>query len=154
MECNTRGMSVYFERTTRSPLPVPELFERSRSIDAHRESMAHSRERAVAGVTSGTISLGEQVTWRAWHFGLPISMTSRITEMEPPHRFVDEQVRGPFRSFRHEHEFRGENGGSVMIDRIEFSAPLGLLGRAVERIFLAAYLQKLIDVRNEYLAKP
>ncbi|MHA7261597.1 SRPBCC family protein [Arthrobacter sp. TMN-37] len=147
-------MSVYFERTTRSPLPVQELYERSRSIDAHQESMARSRERAVAGVTSGGISLGEEVTWRAWHFGLPLSMTSRITEMEPPHRFVDEQVRGPFRSFRHEHEFRGEQGGSVMIDRIEFTAPLGLLGRAAERLFLAAYLENLIDVRNRYLAAP
>ena len=40
--------------------------------------MAQSREKAVAGVTSGLISLGEEVTWRAWHFGLPLRMISRI----------------------------------------------------------------------------
>lgn len=39
------------------------------SIDAHKDSMARSREQAIAGVTSGLISLGEEVTWRAWHFG-------------------------------------------------------------------------------------
>jgi ligand-binding SRPBCC domain-containing protein len=147
-------MSVYFECITRSPLPVRELYERSRSIDAHKDSMARSRERAVAGVTSGVISLGEQVTWRAWHFGVPIVMTSRITEMQPPHRFVDEQVKGPFRRFRHVHEFSEDPAGSVMTDRIEFSAPFGPLGRLAERLFLAAYLRKLIDVRNRYLVSP
>ncbi|KHL04662.1 cyclase, partial [Sinomonas humi] len=77
-------MAVYFECITRTSMSKSELFDRARSIDAHRASMARSREEAVAGVTSGLISLGEQVTWRAWHFGLPLRMTSRITEMESP----------------------------------------------------------------------
>lgn len=86
-------MAVYFECTTRTGTPQSELFDRARSIDAHKDSMAHSREEAVAGVTSGLISLGEEVTWRAWHFGVPLHMTSRITEMESPNYFVDEQVK-------------------------------------------------------------
>jgi len=46
-------------------MPKTELFDRARSIDAHKDSMARSREQAVAGVTTGLISLGEEVTWRA-----------------------------------------------------------------------------------------
>ena len=114
--------------------------------------MAGSREEAVGGVTSGLISRGEDVTWRAWHFGLPLRMTSRITEMEPPSRFVDEQVRGPFRRFRHVHEFSEDSAGSVMVDRIEFEAPFGVVGRAVEKLVLARYLRNLIESRNRYLA--
>ena len=91
-------------------MPKPELFDLARSIDAHKDSMARSREDAVAGVRSGLISLGEQVTWRAWHFGVPIRMTSRITQMESPDYFVDEQVKGPFRRFRHVHEFSEDSG--------------------------------------------
>lgn len=140
-----------FECTTRTTLSIEELFDLSRSIDAHKESMARSREQAIAGVTSGLISLGEEVTWRAWHFGVPLRMTSRITEMAAPDYFVDEQVRGPFRSFRHVHEF-GENAdGTVMVDRIEFAAPFGLLGRLVEKLLLTRYLRKVIEQRNRYL---
>lgn len=144
-------MAVTFECTSRTSIGMTELFDLSRSIDAHKDSMARSREEAVAGVTSGLISLGEEVTWRAWHFGLPLRMTSRITEMQAPHYFVDEQVRGPFRRFRHVHEFRADPAGTVMVDRIEFAAPFGLLGRLAEKLFLARYLRRLIEMRNQHL---
>lgn len=144
-------MAAFFECITRTTLGKEELFDFSRSIDAHKESMAQSREEAVAGVTSGRISLGEEVTWRAWHFGVPLRMTSRITEMEAPDYFVDEQVRGPFRSFRHVHEFSEDAGGTVMVDRIEFAAPFGPLGRLVEKLVLTRYLQNLIEQRNQHL---
>ncbi|KHL04594.1 SRPBCC family protein [Sinomonas humi] len=146
-------MAVYFECITRTSMSKSELFDRARSIDAHRASMARSREEAVAGVTSGLISLGEQVTWRAWHFGLPLRMTSRITEMESPDLFVDEQVKGPFKRFRHVHEFREDRAGTTMIDQIEFAAPFGPIGRLVEKLVLARYLQRLIETRNRHLAE-
>lgn len=146
-------MAVEFVCTTRTSMPRDELFDLSRSIDAHTESMADSRERAVAGTTSGLISPGEEVTWRAWHFGIPIRMTSRITAMDAPRSFVDEQVRGPFRYFRHTHEFTEGLGGTTMVDRIEFAAPFGPLGRLVEKLVLARYLQQLIETRNQYLVE-
>ena len=133
-------------------MPRSELFDLARSIDAHKDSMARSREDAVAGVRTGLISLGEEVTWRAWHFGVPIRMTSRITQMEAPDFFVDEQVKGPFRRFRHVHEFGEDSEGTTMVDRIEFVAPFGLLGRVVEKLVLARYLRTLIEARNRHLA--
>lgn len=144
-------MTAFFDCKTRSDMSKAELFDRSRSIDAHLQSMVKSRETAIAGVQSGLISLGEEVTWRAWHFGIPVRMTSRITEMVIPEGFVDEQVRGPFRHFRHSHEFLDESGQTVMIDRVEFSAPFGPLGRLVEKLFLARYLRRLIETRNLHL---
>jgi len=144
-------MAVTFECTSRTTMGVTELFDLSRSIDAHKDSMARSREKAVAGVTSGLISLGEEVTWRAWHFGLPVRMTSRITEMQAPQYFVDEQVRGPFRRFRHVHEFGADPAGTVMVDRIEFAAPFGPVGRLAEKLFLERYLRGLIETRNLHL---
>lgn len=146
-------MTVNFVCTTRTSVPQAELFERARSIDAHKDSMAKSREEAIGGVTSGLISVGEEVTWRAWHFGLPLQMTSRITEMKPHDYFVDEQVNGPFKRFRHVHEFSQDSMGTTMIDRIEFEAPFGLLGRLVEKLVLGRYLKKLIETRNEHLAE-
>jgi ligand-binding SRPBCC domain-containing protein len=144
-------MVVEFECRTVLAMDVQAAFDRSRSIDAHTASMAASRERAVGGVTSGLIGLGEEVTWRAWHFGMPIRMTSRITRMEPPTVFVDEQVAGPFASFRHEHRFEpDELGGTLMTDRVRLAAPFGIVGRAAELV-VGPYLLGLIERRNAYL---
>jgi ligand-binding SRPBCC domain-containing protein len=83
---------------------------------------------------------------------VPITTTSRITELERPTRFVDEQVRGPFRSFHHEHLFTPAGAGiTVMVDRVHFDAPLGVVGRLAELAVLDRYLQRLIDTRNAFL---
>lgn len=132
-------------------VPPSEAFHASLDIDAHLASMESSGEEAVDGVTSGTIGLGETVTWRARHFGITWKMTSKITELNAPHRFVDEQVRGPFSRFRHVHLFEDAPGGTLMTDQIVFDAPLGPLGDLTEKIVLGSYLTKLITERNEYL---
>jgi len=145
-------VAVSFECRTMVGAPVTALFDLALDVDAHTQSMQRSGERAVAGVTSGAMTLGDQVTWRAKHFGIPFTMTSKIVELDRPTRFVDRQMRGPFRRFRHEHRFEPAGTGCVMIDRVEFEAPLGPIGRAVERLVLRSYIQKLIAQRNRYLA--
>jgi ligand-binding SRPBCC domain-containing protein len=144
-------MTVSFEVETIIDAPIDRVFDLSLDIDAHRASMSASNERAIGGVTTGRIGLGEHVTWRATHFGIPFTMTSAITELDRPTRFVDQQQRGPFRSFRHEHLFDQRAGRTVVLDRIEFQAPLGAIGRLVERIVLGGYLRQLIEVRNDFL---
>jgi ligand-binding SRPBCC domain-containing protein len=75
-------------------------------------------------------------------------MTSKITEFEPPHRFVDEMVRGPFASFRHEHLFTASgSGGTVMTDVVDVRMGLGPIGPVAD-IFAAAYLRRLLRIRN------
>lgn len=133
-------------------------FELSRSIDAHLGSMADTGERAVGGVTSGLIGLGETVTWRARHFGVMWTMTSRITALDEPRTFTDEQVRGPFADFRHVHVFEplerpDGRDGTLMLDHIAFAAPLGPLGRIAERVALTRHLRRLIESRNAWLAR-
>lgn len=140
-----------FECVTVIDAPVETVFDLSLSIDAHLDSMAESNERAIGGVTSGQIGLGETVTWRATHFRIPFTMTSRVTELDRPNRFVDEQVRGPFHSFHHTHEFANADGMTEMCDRIRFVAPVGPIGRAVERLVLGSYLEGLIVQRGQFL---
>lgn len=90
------------ELITQLPLTPDEAFDLSLDVNVHADSMAASREAAVAGITSGRMTLNDQVTWRAWHFGVPWRMTSRISALQRPSRFVDEQVEGPFARFRRE----------------------------------------------------
>lgn len=147
-------MPSTFTLTTRTAADVADLFDASLSIDHHLDSMRRSGERAIAGVTSGRIGLGESVTWRARHFGIRFTMTSRITALDRPHRFVDEQARGPFRSFRHEHVFRRDGTQTVMVDTLTIGSPtfgIPAFGTVVERLVLVPYLRRLIRQRNAHL---
>lgn len=140
-----------FVVTTRIAAPRERCFALSLSIDAHTNSLAHSSERAVAGVTRGEIGPGETVTWSARHFGIRFRMTSVISAYDRPAGFVDEQVSGPFRCWRHEHEFVADGDGTVMVDRIEFRSPFGTAGRIVDRLVLRRYMERLIRTRNDWL---
>lgn len=142
---------VEFDARTLLPLTCADAFDMALSIDAHLESFEGSGERAVGGVRSGVIGVGEFVTWRARHFGITWTMTSVITEWDRPRWFVDEQRRGPFKSFRHEHRFEPHGNGTAAHDRVQFEAPLGPLGRLVEKVVLARYMEHLIGVRNQFL---
>lgn len=132
--------------------PPEACFDLSLSVDAHLASMADSGERAIAGATTGVMALGDRVTWRARHFGIPFTMTSAITVSERPRRFVDEQVSGPFRRWWHEHRFEPLPAGTRMIDEVEFTSPAGPIGRLADRLVLTGYLTKLLRQRNAWLA--
>lgn len=136
---------------TRIAASPEECFALSLSIDAHSSSMSQTSERAVAGVTHGEIGPGETVTWSARHFGVRLRLSSRITAYDRPNRFVDEQTAGPFKFWWHEHVFVPEGDGTLMIDRVRFAAPLGVLGRIAERLVLARYMERLIARRNTWL---
>ena len=144
-------MTASIRRLTRINAPATVAFRLSLSVDTHLNSMKKRGERAIAGVTSGQIGLGEEVTWTARHFAVSWTMTSRVSVLEWPTRFVDEQVRGPFASFNHEHQFRACGPQTEMTDIVSFAAPLGWLGRFAEVAGLRWYLGRLIDERNRYL---
>lgn len=114
--------------------------------------MSDSGERAIAGVTFGVMHPGDSVTWKARHFGFPITMTSVISQYDAPHRFVDEQRSGPFRRWWHEHRFEPTTGGTLMTDVVEFESPAGSIGRLGNVLVLNRYMTKLLRQRNAWLA--
>jgi ligand-binding SRPBCC domain-containing protein len=127
---------------------TPEVvFDLSTDLDLHQASMRRSRERAIAGRTSGHITLGESVTWRARHLGVWWTMTSRIDSFDRPVSFTDVQERGPFGTYRHEHRFAAVGDRTVMTDVVEVAAPFGLLGKPFEGL-VARYLERLLTERN------
>ena len=130
---------------------IKTCFDLARNIDFHKESLKHSNEKAIAGKTSGLIELGEWVTWEAKHLGVKQKLTSRITEFDNPNYFVDEQVSGAFKSFRHEHIFRSKGNQTLMIDKFCFQSPFGVIGSLFNALFLKRYMTKLLKTRNNLL---
>lgn len=134
--------------------PLERCFDLSRSIDLHVASTAATKERAVGGKTRGLLDLGEEVTWRARHFGFTHELTSRITELTRPSHFRDEMARGIFRSMVHDHEFesRADDASvTVMKDTFAFTCPLGPLGVLADRIAVRAHLEGLLLARNRVI---
>src|SRR5687768_14643704 len=131
--------------------PIERVFDLSRSIDLHKRSMSHTNEEAVAGVTSGLIELGQTVTWKAKHLLKTRYLKSKITEMDRPNSFVDEQVSGDFQSFRHEHHFKAVKNGTFLIDIFHFTSPYGKIGLVFNELYLKRYLTKLMERRNEMI---
>jgi ligand-binding SRPBCC domain-containing protein len=137
--------------TTFIKAPVERCFDLSLNVDLHRHSVAHTRERPVAGVTRGTMKLGDTVTWEAIHFGVKQRLTTQITTYDRPQSFTDEMICGVFHSMKHIHKFVSQPPGTLMIDLFSFRAPLGVLGWVAEKLILTRYMKGLLLVRNSYL---
>ena len=133
--------------------PVEVCFDLARDIAAHQQSFAQTKERVVAGPATGLLGLGDTLTWEATHFGIRQRLTARITKFEPPYRFVDEMVRGAVKEFTHVHEFVPDSGGTVMIDTFRYTAPLGLLGKLADALFLYGYMHQLLHTRSLHLKR-
>jgi len=137
---------IHIETNIKAPMDV--CFDLSRNIEIHVESTKQTGETAIAGKTNGLIELGETVTWRAKHFFIWQTLTSKITAMERPYYFVDEMVQGAFKSFRHEHYFVEKGGITQMADVFKFESPFGLLGIVANNLFLTRYMKHLLIKRN------
>ena len=131
--------------------PIERCFDLARSIDLHMESTKQTGEQAIAGRTSGLIELGETVTWRARHFGIWQTLTSKITEFDYPNHFTDEMVEGAFKSIRHDHLFYAIKDQTVMKDIFIFESPFGILGKLANFLFLARYMENLLVKRNKVI---
>jgi ligand-binding SRPBCC domain-containing protein len=137
------------ELITHVSAPPERCFDLARSVDLHTHSTAATGERAVGGVTRGLLGPGQEVTWRARHFGVWQTLTSRITEYDRPRYFRDTMVRGAFRRFDHDHHFEPDGGGgTLMRDVFDYAAPLGPLGRLAEWLFLTRYMRRFLAERS------
>lgn len=92
---------------------------------------------------------GTLIDYRIRLQGVPMRWRSAITAWEPPHRFVDEQVRGPYRLWHHEHTFRTVGDRTRVADRVRY-AVLG--GAPIERLFVRGRLGQIFRYRQERIA--
>jgi ligand-binding SRPBCC domain-containing protein len=126
-------------------------YDLSRSIDLHQVSTAKTKERAIAGRTSGLMEASEFVTWEAIHFGIKQNLTVRNIEMKPYTFFNEEMIKGAFKSMYHEHYFEEKDGGTLMSDIFRYETPGGMFGKIFDKLVLKAYMTKLLVERNDVI---
>ncbi|MDB5049109.1 MAG: hypothetical protein JWO30_2180 [Fibrobacteres bacterium] len=143
---------IRIEEKTLFKVPIETVFDAERNITLHSATQGHRGERAVAGVTSGLIENGQEVEWEAVHFGIKQRLRVRITHMEKPGYFRDEQVFGAFKTFSHEHRFCALGAGETeKTDIMTIEAPFGPLGRLGEKLFLKRYMTAFLRKKNREL---
>lgn len=93
---------------------------------------------------------GVEFEYRLKIRAVPIRWRSRITAWDPPCRFVDEQVRGPYRVWIHEHRFIEDSGGTLCEDNVRYAPPGGAL---VNWLLIRRDIHKIFAYRSEQLQK-
>ncbi len=93
---------------------------------------------------------GTRIDYRLRLHGIPISWTSKIAVWDPPRSFVDEQVRGPYRFWRHEHTFEQNNSGTIVRDHVVY-AVCG--GRIIHRLLVARDVAEIFEFRRRKLSE-
>ena len=131
--------------------PIDLCFDLARDIDTHIRTSADTEERVVDGRTSGFLELGDTVTFEAVHLGVRQRLTSKITELDRPTRFVDEMVHGAFSSLRHLHDFASHNGITVMTDTLMWRSPLGIFGVIADKIFVTRHMRNYTGKKQRAL---
>ena len=101
-----------------------------------------------------TMTTGAVLDFRLRWLGLvPLRWRAFVREWDPPFRFVDVQVRGPYARWEHRHRFLEEGGGTWVEDRVTYRLPLGLLGRAAHALVVQRQLRELWEYRHRQLAE-
>jgi ligand-binding SRPBCC domain-containing protein len=84
---------------------------------------------------------------RLW--SLPVRWKTVIEDWQPPHRFVDRQLSGPYALWHHTHEFKETDGGVLMSDCVRYRVPHGPLGSLAQTLFVRRWLDQIFDYRRQ-----
>jgi ligand-binding SRPBCC domain-containing protein len=96
-----------------------------------------------------SMSEGTSIEYRLSLHRLPFHWLTRIERWEPCRRFVDRQVKGPFRLWEHTHAFEERPGGTLIRDLVAYRMPYGTLGVLTHRLLLARDLERIFDYRHD-----
>ena len=137
--------------TTFIEAPAEVVFDLSRHVGLHKESMSKFREDAVAGTRFGLIQNEDTVTWKAKHFFKNRFLRVKITDLQKAKKFIDEQIQGDFKMMKHEHHFKSCENGTLLIDLFHYETPYGVLGQWFNNLYLTKYLRNLLEQRNKVI---
>ena len=130
------------------PRPLAEVFDffsRAENLEVLTPPWLNFK---ILGVEPQPVQQGTLIHYSLRVHGIPLRWTSEIVEWEPPHRFVDLQLRGPYKLWRHEHRFEARDSGTLISDTVNLALPLGLLGQIAYRIKVKSDVQEIFAFRE------
>jgi len=139
--------TLSFAQQVLRPLPeVFEFFSRAENLEALTPQWLNFK---ILDVKPQPVQQGTLINYSLRVHGIPLRWTSEIVEWDPPHRFVDLQLRGPYKLWRHEHRFEPRDGGTLISDTISLALPLGVLGQMAYKIKVKSDVEEIFAFRKE-----
>jgi ligand-binding SRPBCC domain-containing protein len=80
--------------------------------------------------------------------GFPVRWLTEITEWDPPYRFVDRQLKGPYRKWVHTHTFEAKEGGTLVRDQVEYEIAGWIFEPLIHRLFVGPDLERIFQHRR------
>lgn len=148
------GTVRILERRQRIERPIEEVF--AFYGDAHNLERITPPLLGFEVTTPAPIAMGAGtlIEYRLRLHRVPVRWRTRIEVWEPPHRFVDVQVKGPYSLWEHTHTFEQDGpGATVMQDRVRYSIPFGPLGDLADRLLVRRDLRQIFDYRRDAVAR-
>lgn len=135
--------------TTFIAAPIERVFDLSRHLALYRLVFQSRKEKLTSGAASTLIAKGETISIIAKHAGRSRMSMLKITALERPTLFVEEQVKGDLENYRHEHHFKAVDNGTIIIDIVDFGVPKDIIGKLFGKVYFNKYLEELLRKRNE-----
>jgi ligand-binding SRPBCC domain-containing protein len=140
------------ERSQRVPLSVEDAFAFYGNADNLQQITPPWLRFRILDPRPRALSAGARLQYSLVLHRFPIRWITEIDIWEPPHRFVDFQVRGPYRIWEHTHVFEPVERGTRLIDRVRYAIPYGPLGMLAHVAFVRRDLRRIFDYRRDAVA--
>ncbi len=144
-----KPMKTYrIEREQLIPRPLEAVFDffsRAENLEVLTPPFLRFRILTPSPVAMGE---GTRIEYALRLYGVPVRWWTLIEAWEPGRRFVDLQVRGPYRLWRHTHTFEAVPGGTLMRDRVDYALPFGPVGAAAHALFVRRSVRRIFDYRR------
>lgn len=134
------------QRLPRNPATVFEFFADARNLEAITPPLLRFRVVTPDPIVMGR---GTLIRYRLRVRRVPVSWVTEITAWEPPHRFVDEQLTGPYALWEHTHSFESDGEETIMRDVVRYRIGFGALGLLADRMLVRRDLEAIFDHRAE-----
>lgn len=131
--------------------PLPEVFD----FFARPENLARITPPAMAFQILTPLPIGMKpgalIDYTVRTLGIALRWTTLITDFDPPHRFADVHIKGPYSFWHHTHLFAATDGGTLITDDVRYGMPFGFLGRIVHALVVKRQLAGIFDYRRQII---
>lgn len=137
-------------KTQNIPIPVPEAWDFfSKPDNLAKITPEYMNFKILSKSDAGEMYPGMFVTYTVSpFFHLSLNWATEITQIKEHKYFIDNQIRGPYKIWHHEHHFKAIDGGTEMRDILFYDVPYGFLGRMVHKLFIRKRVEEIFEFRE------
>jgi ligand-binding SRPBCC domain-containing protein len=139
----------FFERETKLYRPLEEIFAFFSNAENLGKVTPDEVQFTILTPFPIHMQVGTLIDYRIKLMGIPFFWRTQISDFEPPHRFVDQQLKGPYVFWHHEHTFEQKDGYVLMTDRVHYLSPGWFLEPLIDALFVKKQLNTIWDYRDK-----